>query len=362
MKRAQWIFSVSFFLLTFSGMVLMADEARLPSSPLWGEGGSGDADPDLDRLSKAFTRLAEKVRPAVVQVRVSLKAAADRDGESQRPASSRGSGFIINPQGFILTAHHVIDGAKEVEIRLADRARFRGQVVAADSHVDLAIIKIDLGRELPILGLGDSDSLNVGELVGSLGFPFGLESSLGLGIISRRGRSQNIPSGFEFIQTDAGVSSGNSGGPLVNMRGQVVGMITMASERGNIGFAVPINVIKAMIPRLLRGEKIAWGWLGVSVSEVTLELADTLGLTPIKGVLVSSVLPGQPAEKAGVRPKDIILSINGTGVDSPREVTRMIGGTEAGKEMKLIIFRKGETLDLSVRLGTKPKTAEGREG
>ncbi|MGH7771349.1 MAG: S1C family serine protease [Candidatus Binatia bacterium] len=363
MKRAQWIFYVSLFLFTFSGMALLANEVGLPSSPLWREGGSGGGDPDLDRLSRAFTRLAEKVRPAVVQVRVSLKAVADTtNGESQRPRNSRGSGFIINHQGFILTAHHVIDGAQEVEVRLADRQRFRGQVVAADSHVDLAIIKIDGGRELPILALGDSDSLNVGELVGSLGFPFGLESSLGLGIISRRGRSQNISAGYEFIQTDAGASSGNSGGPLVNMKGQVVGMITMASERGNMGFAVPINAIKSMIPRLLQGEKIVWGWLGVSVSEVTLDLADTLGLTPIKGVLVSSVLPGQPAEKAGVHPKDIILSINGTGVDSPREVIRMVGGTEAGREVKLTIFRKGETLDLSVRLGTKPKTTEGREG
>jgi serine protease Do len=228
--------------------------------------------------------------------------------------------------------------------------------------VDLAIIKIDGGKEFPVLALGDSDSLKMGELVGSLGYLFGTESSLSLGIISRRGRSQNISAGFDLIQTDAGASAGGSGGPLVNVKGQAVGMITMASERGNMGFAVPINVIKGMIPRLMRGERIVWGWLGVRVSEVTLELADTLGLSPIKGVLVSSVLPGQPAERGGVLPQDVILSINGADVDSPREVIRMIGGIEAGRDVKLTIFRKGETLHLSVRLGTRPKTTEGREG
>jgi serine protease Do len=362
MKRAQRIFSVSFFFLILSGMYLMAEEARLQPSPLWRDGESGEADPALERLGQAYARLAEKVRPAVVQVRVSVKAVADAHGESQRPANSRGSGFIIHPQGYILTAHHVIDGAREIEVRLADRQRLRAQIVAADPQVDLAIIKIDGGKEFPVLALGDSDSLKMGELVGSLGYLFGTESSLSLGIISRRGRSQNISAGFDLIQTDAGASAGGSGGPLVNVKGQAVGMITMASERGNMGFAVPINVIKGMIPRLMRGERIVWGWLGVRVSEVTLELADTLGLSPIKGVLVSSVLPGQPAERGGVLPQDVILSINGADVDSPREVIRMIGGIEAGRDVKLTIFRKGETLHLSVRLGTRPKTTEGREG
>lgn len=362
MKRAQRIFSVSFFFLILSGIYLMADEARLQPSPLWRDGESGEADPALERLGQAYARLAEKVRPAVVQVRVSVKAVADAHGESQRPANSRGSGFIIHPHGYILTAHHVIDGAREIEVRLADRQRVRAQIVAADPQVDLAIIKIDGGKEFPVLALGDSDSLKVGELVGSLGYLFGTESSLSLGIISRRGRSQNISAGSDLIQTDAGASAGGSGGPLVNVKGQAVGMITMASERGNMGFAVPINVIKGMIPRLMRGERIVWGWLGVRVSEVTLELADTLGLSPIKGVLVSSVLPGQPAERGGVLPQDVILSINGADVASPREVIRMIGGIEAGRDVKLAIFRKGETLHLSVRLGTRPKTTEGREG
>jgi len=361
MRRAARIFSVSFFLFFVFPSILVADGSRLETAPLWREGG-GEADPDLERLSKAFVRLGETVRPAVVQVRASVKAVADGDGESRRATNNRGSGFIIHSRGYILTAHHVVDGVREVEIRLADRQRLRGEVVAADPQVDLAIIKIHGDRELPVLALGDSDNLKVGELVGSLGYPFGTESSLSLGVISRRGRSQAVSMGFDLLQSDAGASPGGSGGPLVNMRGHVVGMITMASERGNIGFAVPVNAIKAMIPRLLNGERIVWGWLGVKVSEVTLELANALGLSPVRGVLVSSVLPGQPAEKEGVFAQDIILAVNGMRVDSPREVTRIIGGTEAGREVILTLFRKGETLDLTVRLGNKPKTTEGREG
>jgi serine protease Do len=361
MKPAANFFSLSFFLFFVCASILAAEEGRVESGPMWREGG-GEADPDLERLSKAFVRLGEKVRPAVVQVRASVRAVADADGESRRPTNNRGSGFIIHPRGYILTAHHVVDGAREVEIRLADRQRLRGEVVAMDPQVDLAIIKIHEEREFPVLALGDSDNLKVGELVGSLGYPFGADSSLSLGIISRRGRSQAVSMGFELLQSDAGASPGGSGGPLVNMKGHVVGMTTMASERGNIGFAVPVNTIKAMIPRLLNGERIVWGWLGVRVSEVTVEWANTFGLSPVRGVVVSSVLPGQPAEKGGIITQDVILAVDGIPVDSPREVIRIIGGTEAGREVTLTLFRKGETFHVAVRLGRKPKMSEGREG
>jgi serine protease Do len=294
--------------------------------------------------------LAEKVREAVVHVRVS-------------PTNARGSGFIINPQGYILTSHHVVDGAKEIEIRLANRQRLRGEMVAADRQIDFAIIKIHGEREFPVLPLSDSDVLKVGELVGSLGYPFGLDSSLHVGIISRRGKHQkNSSAAFDYIQVDSGASSGESGGPLVNMKGHVVGMLTMASERGNIGFAVPINVIKAITPRLLSGEKIAWGWLGVKLSDLTLELADGLALSPVRGVLVSSVLADQPADRAGVLYRDVILSVNEITVDRPSEVLRVIKGIEVGHEVRLTIFRGGETFVLPVTLGNRPEVVGGHEG
>jgi serine protease Do len=278
------------------------------------------------------------------------------------PTNTRGSGFIINSQGYILTAHHVVSEAKEIEIRLANRQRLRGELVATDAQIDFAIIKIAGDRELPVLALSDSDVLKVGELVGSIGYPFGVESSLHLGIVSRRGKSQSRSAAFDHIQVDSGANSGESGGPLVNMKGHVVGMITQASEKGTIGFAVPINVIKGLIPRLVNGEKILWGWLGVRLSELRLELADRLGLSPLRGVLVSSVLADQPADMAGVLPRDVILSVNETAVDRPSEVLRFVTGTEAGNEVRLTIFRSGETFVLPVKLGSKPDIAGSHEG
>jgi serine protease Do len=334
-------FSAVISLCALFAVLLMTQTVRPQTLPIWLQGNPSDTDPDLERLNRSLVRLAEKVRQAVVQVRV-------------EPTKARGSGFIIDPQGYILTAHHVVDEAKEIEIRLANRERLRGEIVATDAQVDFAIIKINGQPELPVLPLGDSDVLRVGELVGSLGYPFGLESSLHVGIVSRRGRRQNTSAAFDHIQLDSPANSGESGGPVVNMKGHVVGMLTQASENRTIGFAVPINVIKAMIPRLLSGEKIVWGSLGIKLSEFTLETADGLGVSPVRGVLVSSVLADQPAERAGVLSRDVILSVDDIAVDRPSEVLRVIKGTEVGNEVTLTIFRRGETLLVPVKLGNKP--------
>lgn len=342
-------FAAIVFLCAISVVLVMTEPVRAQSQPLWLEGDANDSDPDLERLNRAFIQLAEKVRQAVVHVRV-------------EPTKTRGSGFIINPQGYILTAQHVVNDAKEIEIRLANRERVRGEVVATDAHIDFAIIRIHGDREFPYLPLSDSDVLKVGELVGSLGYPFGLESSLQLGIVSRRGRRQNTSAAFDHIQVDSSANSGESGGPLVNMKGHVVGMLTQASAKGTIGFAVPINVIKLMIPRLLTGEKIVWGWLGVKLSELTLESARGLGISPVRGVLVSSVLANQPADRAGLLSRDVILSVDDIAVDRPSEVLRVIKGTEVGNEVTLTIFRGGETFSLSVKLGNKPGTLDEYEG
>jgi serine protease Do len=334
-------FSAVILLCALFAVVLITQTVRAQPLPLWLQGDPSDTDPDLERLNRSFVRLAEKVRRAVVHVRV-------------EPTKARGSGFIIDPQGYILTAHHVVNEAKEIEIRLANRQRLRGEIVATDPQVDFAIIKINGEREFPVLPLADSDVLRVGELVGSLGYPFGLESSLHMGIVSRRGRRQNTLAAFDHIQVDSPANSGESGGPLVNMKGHVVGMLTQASENRTIGFAVPINVIKAMIPRLLSGEKIVWGWLGVELSELTLALADGLGVSPVRGVLVSSVEADQPADRAGVLSRDVILAVDDIAVDRVGEVLRVIKGTEVGNEVALTIFRSGETFVVPVKLGKKP--------
>jgi serine protease Do len=328
---------------------------------IWREAQPTDGESELERLNRAFVELANKTRPAIVQVRVIGGPETKSKPDDTQFQGSRGSGFIINPQGYLLTAHHVIDKAKDIEVRLADGQRLPARIITADAQVDLAIIKIQTERELPIIPLGDSEAIRVGDLAAVLGFPFGRESSMNLGIISRTGRSYPDSASYDFIQTDAGGYAGGSGGPLLNSKGHVVGMITMASERGNMGFATPINVIKKVIPRLMNGEKFAWGWLGVKVSEVSLQQAKALGLSPAKGAVIHSVLPGQPAERGGIRTRDVILSVNDNQVDSPRDISRMIGGLEAGRVVKLTILRSGKTLQLSVPLGTKPESAKERE-
>lgn len=314
---------------------------------------------ELDRLNRAFVQLAQQARPAVAQIRVSGQ---ETKGNSTRPQGSRGSGFIIDPMGYILTAHHVVDGAKEIEVRLADARRLAAQIVGADGQLDVAILKVQVEGELPVLPLGDSSSVRVGDLAVVLGYPFGRESSMHLGIISRAGRSFPDSAGYEFIQTDAGAYPGGSGGPLLNTRGHVIGMITMASERGNLGFATPINVIKRVLPRLASGEKLTWGWLGVKMADISLEQAKSLGIVPAKGVVVESVLPGQAAARGGIQKLDVILAVNDTQVETPRDVARVIGGLEAGRVVRVSVLRHGKELQFSIPLGVRPESAKASEG
>jgi serine protease Do len=342
-------FSVGLLLSAGFLAVFPTREVRPQANPFWLQGNPDDGDPELEHLNRAFIRLADKVRKAVVHVSVI-------------PTDTRGSGFIINPQGYILTAQPVVAGGKQFEIRLANRERLRGELVATDAHIDCAIIKIHREQAFPFLPLSDSDGLKVGELVGSIGYPFGTDSSLHVGIVSRRGKQQRKSAVFDHIQVDSGANSGESGGPLVDMKGHVVGMITEGSVKGTLGFAVPINVIKSLFPRLVSGEKIFWGWLGVKLSTLRLDLADRLGLSTPRGVLVSSVYADQPADKAGVHFRDVILTINETAVDRPSDAIRIIKGTEADNEIRLTIFRAGETFVLPVKLGHKPELLDGYEG
>jgi serine protease Do len=351
-----------FVLITLLPAVLCAGELVTEPSPIWRDAPQNDAESELDRVSRAYVRLANEARPAVVQIRVAAPSEAQTGVKNQQPQGSRGSGFIIHPDGYILTAQHVIDKAREIEIRLADLQRVAAKLIAADTQTDLALLKIDAEHKFPVLPLGDSDGIKVGELAVVFGYPFGRESSMSLGIISRPGRTYQDSAGYELIQTNAGAYAGGSGGPLLNAKGHVIGMITMASERGTMGFATPVNVIKRIVPRLMAGQKLVWGSLGLQMAEVSLDQARSLGLSPVKGVLVNSVSPGQSAERGGVRSQDIILLVNDTQVDSPRDVLRMISGLEAGRVVKLTILRKGQTLQLSVPLGIKPESLREIEG
>jgi serine protease Do len=308
--------------------------------------------PELARFNELLADLAERLKPALVHVRVRREAAKEESEEPQEPRRSAGSGFIVNPQGVIVTNAHVVEGASTVQVRLFDGRRFTGKVIGRDSRVDLALLKIDGMKDLPTLPFGDSNRLRVGEFVLALGHPFGLEHTVSFGIVSRKGAPLSVAApGFDFIQTDAAINPGNSGGPLVNMAGEVIGVNSMAARNGSIGFAIPSNLVKVLVPQLVAKGRIEWGWLGVSITEVGEDDLERLKLREPRGVLIRSVIPGEPADQGGVRPNDVIVALDGTRLDGPRDLQRVVAAAPVGKKVRVTVWRDGHETEIEVTIG-----------
>jgi len=311
--------------------------------------------PELARINDLLADLAERLQPGLVYVRVQ-RATPPRDEpareEPGEPRRSTGSGFVIDSSGLIVTNAHVVESAGQIQVRLADGRRFPATVVGRDGRVDLALLKIEGASRLTVLPLGDSNKLRVGELVLALGNPFGLEQSVSFGIVSRKGAPLTVAApGFDFIQTDAAINPGNSGGPLVNLSGEVVGVNSMAAVNGSIGFAIPSTLVKMLLPQLASKGRVDWGWLGVAIAEVTEDDLGRLKLREPKGVLVRSVMPGEPADKGGVRADDVILGIDGTRLESPRDLQRVVSSTPVGKKVRVVLLREGQETELEVTIG-----------
>ena len=341
--------------------------ALVALSVLLGAGSLGAADaptkaapapaiaPELARFNDLLAGLAESLKPAIVHVRV-RRSPVMRDRDKDEPEGeqrrSSGSGFIVDPDGTIVTAAHVVEGANSVQVRLFDGRRFLAKVLGKDNRVDLAALKIDGASGLPVLPLGDSNRIRVGEFVLALGHPFGLDHSVSFGIVSRKGAPLTVAApGFDFIQTDAAINPGNSGGPLINMAGEVVGVNTMAARNGSIGFAIPSNLVKTLIPQLVAKGKVEWGWLGVSIGEVSEDDLERLKLSEAKGVLIRSVMPGEPADQGGVRANDVIVAVDGNKLDSPRDLQRVVSSTPVGKKVRVMLFREGKQTEVDVTIG-----------
>jgi len=276
--------------------------------------------------------------------------------EHQRDFKQRslGSGFIIDRDGFIVTNNHVIDDADQIKVILGDEKEFDGEVVGRDAKTDLALIRIKGAKDLKPLELGDSDALKVGTWVVAIGSPFGLEQTVTAGIVSAKGRFIGSSVYDDFIQTDASINPGNSGGPLINMNGRVVGINTaiIASGQG-IGFAIPINLAKGIIDQLKNKGEVTRGWLGVGIQDLTPELADYYGLKAKKGVLVTQVFQGDPADKAGVKVNDIILTVDDKAVSTGRELSTMIANTPVGHKTTLHLIRDGKQKSVTVTLAKR---------
>ena len=330
-----------------------------------------------------FVALAKDIKPAVVNISTSKTISSGRPNipgfgqhrdffddffdrffqgqpQQKRKTSSLGSGFIIDHEGHILTNDHVVNGADEIEVKLSDGRSFPAKVIGSDNKLDLALVKVDSKDSLPVAPLGDSEKLQVGEWVMAIGNPFGLEQTVTAGIVSAKGRVIGAGPYDDFIQTDASINPGNSGGPLFNADGEVVGINTAIIARGQgIGFAIPVNMAKQVISQLKETGHVTRGWLGVSVQEISDELAESFGLKEKKGALVAEVIGGSPAEKAGIKRGDIILSFNGKKVDDLHDLPRLVAATPVDKEVEMELFRDGKKIEINVTIGKMDDDGKG---
>jgi len=384
MKKFFWIAGISFLLgLITAGMIFFyfpeknsSATNHPPSSDLAGHLFASPS-PQLTN-NNGFVEIANKVGPAVVQIKADKVEkrtvttwgeewpfddwwerffGVPREREQEFRATSFGSGFFISPDGYILTNNHVVENAETVNVYTISKDEYKAKIVGTDPKTDLALLKVEASN-LPYAQLGDSSQCQVGEWVIAIGNPLGMEHTVTAGIISAKGRqlrgSLNLPEYQDFIQTDTAINRGNSGGPLVNMRGEVIGVtsIILAPTGGNIGigFAIPSNLAKKIIEQLKKNGRVIRGFLGVIVSDVTEDVKKLLKLETKEGALVHNVQPGTPAEEAGLKVYDVILAIDGKPVKDSNDLKFKIAEIPPGKEIELKIFRDGEVKKLKAKI------------
>jgi serine protease Do len=318
----------------------------------------------MTELQDVFVDLAEHVKPAVVNISTGATPPPRSERFRQRPDSpSSGSGVIIDKDGYIVTNNHVVGDADEVQVRLLDKRRFTGKVVGRDPDTDLAVVKIESKTPLPTVPLGDSTQVKVGQWVIAVGNPFGLEHTLTVGVVSALKRENvNLSRYEDFIQTDASINPGNSGGPLFNIKGEIIGINTaIINFAQGIGFAIPSKMVQDIYPQLVAKGRVSRGWLGVGIQTVTEDLAAQFNLEKEEGVLVNEVFEGEPAQKAGVQPGDIILQVDKAVVDTPTSLAKAVAALTPGKAATLKILRNGEPRELSVVLSERKDESEAPE-
>ncbi len=334
--------------------------------------------------SDSFAPLAEQISPSVVNITTStivegrtgpqgivpdgspfedfFREFQDRNGQGNRPrrSSALGSGFVISEDGYIVTNNHVIDGADEIQIEFFNGDELEAKVIGTDPNTDLALLKVEADGPLPFVPFGDSDTARVGDWVIAIGNPLGQGFSVSAGIVSARNRALS-GTYDDYIQTDAAINRGNSGGPLLNMDGEVIGVNTaILSPNGGsigIGFSMASNVVTRVVDQLKEFGETRRGWLGVRIQDVTDDIAEAIGLEPAAGALVTSV-PEGPAMEAGMKDGDVILSFAGVDVEDTRGLVRQVGNSPVGETVRVVVFRDGETLTLRVTLGRREE-AEG---
>ena len=314
----------------------------------------------LIQASKARAELVQSVQKSVVHIKVEQKLVNVRGPFQNRPRQEgSGSGAIVRSDGYILTNHHVVGEADKITVQLYDGQELKARLIGTDPATDISVIKIE-GTDMPVLQMGDSDNILVGESVIAIGNPFGLSHTVTFGIVSAKGRTgMGIAEYEDFIQTDAAINPGNSGGPLVDLEGKIVGVNTAIFSRSGgyqgIGFAVPINMARRVMNELIENGQVSRGWLGVGIQDMTPELAKAFGLDQAKGSLVTGVMPGTPAEKAGLQKGDVILRLNGSTIENSNGLRNLVAEARADAKVDLDLVRNKVPMTLSVRLDERPK-------
>ncbi|MBT9531367.1 MAG: DegQ family serine endoprotease [Pseudomonas sp.] len=340
----------------FTGLVEAASPAVVNIStrqkvPQRAMAANGQQMPNLEGLPPQFREFFERSIPQQPR----------NPGGRQREAQSLGSGFIISADGYVLTNNHVVADADEIIVRLSDRSELEAKLIGADPRTDVALLKVE-GKGLPILKLGKSDDLKVGEWVLAIGSPFGFDHSATAGIVSAKGRSLPNESYVPFIQTDVAINPGNSGGPLFNLDGEVVGINSQIFTRSGgfmgLSFAIPIDVAMDVATQLKSSGKVSRGWLGVVIQEVNKDLAESFGLEKPAGALVAQVLQDGPAAKGGLQVGDVILSLNGQPIVMSADLPHLVGALKAGDKAELDVVREGERKVLAMTVGALPDDDE----
>ncbi len=378
--------TISAIVLLFSSLLLLA--------PFMAQAKDAKDIELLDRSAKAFARVVKDVKPAVVHIAV--QSTVEMDSEYQqffnnpfferffgpqyrfqdpyhrkRQQQGMGSGFIIDKDGHILTNNHVVEKADKITVTLADKTEVEAKLIGTDPKSDVALIKIDVNHDLPVVELGDSEELEVGEWVIAIGNPFGLDQTVTVGVVSAKGRSQVGINEYEnFIQTDAAINPGNSGGPLLNIHGQVVGINSALYSRTGgymgIGFAIPINMAKFIKEQLQNKGSVTRGYLGVGIQDVDEGLAESFGLDKAGGVLIVDVQEDTPASTAGIKSQDILIKLDGIELLDSQDLRNRIAQTIPGTTVALDIIRDGKPLQLKVEIGEQPadfgNVAQGGNG
>ncbi|MFH6598333.1 DegQ family serine endoprotease [Pseudomonas sp. BMW13] len=329
-------------------VVNISTRQKVPERAVAGQSGL----PDLEGLPPMFREFFERSIPQVPR----------NPGGRQREAQSLGSGFIISPDGYIMTNNHVVADADEIIVRLSDRSELEAKLIGADPRSDVALLKVE-GKNLPTVRLGKSEELKVGEWVLAIGSPFGFDHSVTAGIVSAKGRSLPSDSYVPFIQTDVAINPGNSGGPLFNLKGEVVGINSQIFTRSGgfmgLSFAIPMEVAMQVADQLKADGKVTRGWLGVVIQEVNKDLAESFGLDKPAGALVAQVLEDGPADKGGLQVGDVILNLNDKPIIMSADLPHLVGGLKPGEKAQLDVVRDGSRKKLNVTIGTLPE--EGQE-